>query len=261
MSTKRKIILSIIGVIIFIYLAIYTVLTPFIRGVVVDEITKRPVENAWVMATATIATRTIAGDVGGTYLISRPHLRTGKDGVFYIFPKLYPSIPTPFTFGNMKKRLIIAVRVMDGKRAEVNLSEGWWRRFFFEFIPVKFVVRKEDDIYMELATLTGYCTAGGFGLLQMNRSEKCDSWELEYTITQYEKLLTELNQPNNVRQKIMYSGALRVLSNLYLKKEKYEKALQLLKTARDFDLIQRLDTTSRDYDVRIMELEKKVARQ
>ena len=149
MTTRRKVILSIIGIIVLIYLGIYTVLTPFIRGVVVDETTKQPVENAWVMATASIGTRTIAGDVGGTYAISRRHLRTGKDGVFYIFPKLYPSIPTPYTFGNMKKSLNLTVRVMDGKRAEVNLTSEWWKRVIFFTVSVK-----KDERNFEELTIT-----------------------------------------------------------------------------------------------------------
>ena len=52
MKKRNKAILVILGIIVVIYLGVYTVLTPFIRGVVVDETTKQPVENAWVMATA-----------------------------------------------------------------------------------------------------------------------------------------------------------------------------------------------------------------
>ena len=145
MKKRNKAILVILGIIVVIYLGVYTVLTPFIRGVVVDETTKQPVENAWVMATASIGTRTVAGDVGGTFLISRPHLRTGKNGVFYIFPKLYPSIPTPFTFGNMKKRLHITVRVMDGKRSEMDLSGDWWKKLLFVTSAVKDIRRSAEE--------------------------------------------------------------------------------------------------------------------
>src|SRR5690606_38772736 len=130
MKNRTKVILVILGVVGALYLAVYTVLTPFIRGVVIDAETKEPVADAWVMVTASIGTRTVAGDVAGTFIISRPHLRTGKNGVFYVFPKLFPTIPTPFTFGNIKKRLEATVRVMDGRRAEVNLSKDWWKRVF-----------------------------------------------------------------------------------------------------------------------------------
>lgn len=258
MSTKRKIILSIIGVVVFIYLAVYTVLTPFIRGVVIDETTGQPVESAWVMATASIGTRTIAGDVGGTFLISRPHLRTGKDGVFYIFPKLYPTIPTPFTFGNEKKRLNVIIRVMDGKRAEVDLTKNWWMRVLFAVTSVKFVDRKEDDIYGELAAISGYCTAGGFGFLQMNRSEKCDSWELDYAIEDHERYLEKIFATANISQQVHYSTTLYRLSLLYERKNDFKKALELIKKVQNYDLKQGLSLNLKKYDGRIIELENKL---
>lgn len=257
-TTRRKVILCIIGIIAFIYLGVYTVLTPFIRGVVVDETTKQPVENAWVMATATIGTRTIAGDTGGTFLISRPHLRTGKNGVFYIFPKLYLSIPTPYTFGNIKKNLNITLRIMDGKRGEANLTKNWWKKFLFEVISVKFVDRKEDDIYKELASLRGYCTAGGFGLLQVNRSDRCDNWELEYTIVEHERALKKISQPKDVFESIAYSGILRALSRLYQQKSDYVKALEYVIAARDFDLQQKLNSSLHNYDFKINEFQNKL---
>jgi hypothetical protein len=232
--------------------------TPFIRGAVIDETTGQPVEDAWVMATAGVSTRTIAGDIGGTFLISCPHLRTGKDGTFNIFPRLYPSIPTPFSFGNMKKDLNIIVRAKDGKRAEVNLSKYWWKRFFFAVIPVKFVDRKEDDIYRELATLTGYCTSGGFGLLQVNSSEKCDDWELNYAIEEHERYLEKIFATVNISQQVYYSTSLYRLSLLYERKNDFEKALELVKEVQSYDLKQGLSLNLKKYDGRILELENKL---
>ena len=234
MKKRNKAILVILGIIVVIYLGVYTVLTPFIRGVVVDETTKQPVEDAWVMATATIGTRTIAGDTGGTYAISCRHLRTGKEGVFYVFPQLYPSIPTPFTFGNMKKSLNVTVRVMDGRRAEMNLTRGWWKRLLFVSIPVQQDERKIEDIRLELANIYSYCTDGMFFPIYRYGSQLCDDWELDYAIALHESFITRLGEPKNIAQDVLYTGAMGRLAHLYERKGEYKKALATLVAVRDF---------------------------
>ena len=256
MTTRRKVILSIIGIIVLIYLGIYTVLTPFIRGVVVDETTKQPVENAWVMATASIGTRTIAGDVGGTYAISRRHLRTGKDGVFYIFPKLYPSIPTPYTFGNMKKSLNLTVRVMDGKRAEVNLTSEWWKRVIFFTVSVKKDERNFEELRLELTNLFTYCTDGLFFPIYRYGSQICDAWELDYTIVMYENLIIKLGEPRNTKQDAFYVGVMGGLANLYERRGDYKKALEALTTIRDVEKKYKSDLSR--YQQRIDAFEEKL---
>ncbi len=258
MTTRSKVILSIIGVIAFLYLGAYTVLTPFIRGVVVDDTTKQPVENAWVMATASIGTRTVAGDVGGIYAISRRHLRTGKDGVFYIFPKLYLSFPTPYTFGTMKKRLNLTVRVMDGKRAEVNLTNEWWKRIIFITLPVRHEEREEKQVYYELSTLYGYCTIGGYSFIQGYRSEKCDNWELDYAVASHEIFLKKVSALLSTRQEVYYVSTLYHLAVLYKQKGEFVKALELAKKARTFALQEGLTLNLREYDNQIVDLENRL---
>lgn len=258
MTTRRKVILSIIGGIVFIYLGVYTVLTPFIRGVVVDDTTKQPVENAWVMATASIGSRTVAGDVGGTYAISRRHLRTGKDGVFYIFPKLYLSFPTPYTFGNMKKSLNLTVRVMDGKRAEVNLTNDWWKRVIFITLPVRYEEREEKQLYYELSALYGYCTTGGYSFIQGYRLEKCDNWELDYAVAAHEIFLKKVSALLSTREEVYYVSTLYHLAVLYKQKGEFVKALELAKKARTFALQQDLTLNLREYDDQIVDLENRL---
>jgi hypothetical protein len=260
MKKRNKAIFVILGIIVVIYLGVYTVLTPFIRGVVVDEKTKQPIENAWVMATAGTATRTIAGDTGGTYAISSRHLRTGKDGIFYVFPKLYPSIPTPFTFGNMKKSLNITVRVMDGRRAEMNLTRDWWKRLLFVTIPMQYVERTNAQINSELSGLSAYCTSGGYFFVQGKRAELCDMWELEYVIAEHERFIQALKVPKNVLQETYYSGTLRVIANLYRKKGDYRKSLQYLIDARNFDKKRGTDLLLHNYESQINELEKEISK-
>ena len=54
--------------------------TPEIRGVVLDEETKKPVEGAWITATLGIKTKTVAGDTYNYLSVDSPHTRTDKDG-------------------------------------------------------------------------------------------------------------------------------------------------------------------------------------
>lgn len=245
------------SIIVIVYFAVYTVLTPFIRGVVIDAETKKPVENAWVMATVDVDTRTIAGNVGSTYAISRRHLRTGKDGVFTISPKMYLSIPTPFTFGNTGRELNITIRVMGGKRAEMDFTKSWWKIILFATTPVKYMDRKDDDISFELRTLYDYCTTGTFFMIYRSGSERCDNWELDYTIVEHERFIKKLGQPKNVDQETYYSKATGCLSGLFKRKDNYEKALEYLKTSRDFDKKRGLSISSED-ETEINELEKKL---
>jgi len=231
-TTRRKVILSIIGIIAFLYLGVYTVLTPFIRGVVVDDTTKQPVENAWVMATASIASRTVAGDVGGTYAISRRHLRTGKDGVFYIFPKLYLSFPTPYTFGTMKKNLNLTVRVMDGKRAEPNLTNDWWKRFILITVPVLKAGRTEEQLHYDLSYLSGYCVNG---MRIQGNVEVCDMWELEYTIAEHERYIKALEKDASKKTEASLWWNRKNLAYLYIRKNEYRKALDIFITLKEQD--------------------------
>ena len=41
-----------LAAIIVLYLIFFSVITPYIRGVVIDKETKKPLENAWIMAVA-----------------------------------------------------------------------------------------------------------------------------------------------------------------------------------------------------------------
>ena len=266
MTERRKVILLIVGVVAFIYLGVYSVFTPFIRGVVVDETTKQPVEDAWVMATAWVGVRTIAGDGGGIFFISRPHLRTGKGGVFYVFPKLHLSVPTLFTFGNMKKGLGIAVRTKDGGWAQADITKKWWHRLVFVTLPVTHTKREERAVCSELSALCGYCTKGGYSYMETTggyfnfvhglRTELCDNWELEYTMSEHEKFLAKLSTLKNASQRVDYARTLYSLALLHKRKGEVEKALELVKRVRDFDLEQGSSWNQRMYNDQIAELDR-----
>lgn len=245
-------------VIVVLYFAIYTVLTPFIRGRVIDAQTGKPVEDAWVIAIAGIDTRTIAGDVGSSYAISRHHLRTGKDGIFTIFPKMYFSIPTPFSFGNKSRELKITVRVKDGKRAETDLTKSWWKRILIVTVPVKDEVRDESEVSKELSTISGYCTTGMYFPIYRAGSELCDDWEMEYIILENNKFLKQTSKLVNTDQKVNYSSTLYRLALLYKRKNEIKKALDLFKAVKDFDSNLGLEWRLNEYKEHIEELERRL---
>ena len=87
-----------LATIIILYLIFFSVITPYIRGVVIDKETKKPLENAWIMAVAGTTVLTVAGDVSSYHLITRPHTRTDKDGRFSIPPRIFFSFPPPSDF-------------------------------------------------------------------------------------------------------------------------------------------------------------------
>jgi hypothetical protein len=113
---------------VFLYLVFYTVATPYIKGVVVDATTKKPVENAWVIVAAGTIYSNIAGGMEDTREISSPHTRTDKNGVFTVRPKIFFSIPfpPPLGFGMYAGHITAMVRAADGRRAEIKMNRYWW---------------------------------------------------------------------------------------------------------------------------------------
>ncbi len=223
-------------VIVVLYFAIYTVLTPFIRGRVIDAQTGKPVEDAWVIAIAGIDTRTIAGDVSSSYAISRHHLRTGKDGTFTIFPKMYFSIPTPFSFGNKSRELKITVHVKDGKRAETDLTKSWWKRILIVTVPVKHEVRDGREVSKELSSLTTYCIHGKSIPGYRYSNESCDSWELEYVLREYEVFIQQMKE--NKSNKNMETNlwlAYQQIALLYKMKGDYPSAISIYEHLKKTD--------------------------
>ena len=57
MKKPVKFAIMTLAAIIVLYLIFFSVITPYIRGVVIDKETKKPLENAWIMAVAGTTTR------------------------------------------------------------------------------------------------------------------------------------------------------------------------------------------------------------
>ncbi len=73
---------AIIGVLAGLYYIFGFIRTPEIHGVVLDQETKQPIENAWITATLSLKIATIQGNVHVHPSVAPPHLRTNKEGRF-----------------------------------------------------------------------------------------------------------------------------------------------------------------------------------
>lgn len=249
---------------VFLYFALYTVLTPSIRGVVFDEITAKPVEDAWVIATAFTGVISLAGSGGGnTYLITSRHTRTDKNGAFSIPPRFFFGIPTPLDFAKTRGNCTISVRVSDGRRAEVDVHPDWWKKIISLDIPVGPKVRNVEEVRSDLNKLVSYCLSGSYApIYSPYTSTACDKWEMAFVIAEQEKLLRLLsNLKDEIDRKVYYPRALYTLALLHKHNGEYGKALQLARKARNMDLQNKIKWHIVEYDELIKEMETQLKQQ
>ena len=127
------------------------------------------------------------------------------------------------------------MRVTHGRRIEMDLSKYLKKWSFSLDIPVRQEDRKPEDTNRELSNLFTYCTNGLYFPVYSYGSELCDEWELEYTIAENERFVRELHEPRDALQRTYYVAALGGLAYLNQRKGDYEKALDYIIKARDFD--------------------------
>jgi hypothetical protein len=268
-------------VIITLYLVFFSVITPYIRGVIIDKETKKPVENAWVMAVAGTTVLTVAGDVSSYRLLTRPHTRTDKNGHFTIPPRIYFSFPPPMTFGMSTFELRIDIYAPGGKRGAVEVIEAkraipnsvsqdeegiikTWpivRKMAVNvLIPVKNVSMTQSQTTEELGWLSTYCNTGRYYFARPFVERGCDSFEADYVISELLKVVESIGtlQNINIDQRTYYAGALASLGRLYKKKGDYRKAIGYFVAVRDFDKKRNVDINLRIYDKHIKELKEKL---
>ena len=218
-----------LAAIIVLYLIFFSVITPYIRGVVIDKETKKPLENAWIMAVAGTTSLTVAGDVSSYHLITRPHTRTDKDGRFSIPPRIFFSFPPPLTFGMSTFELRIdiyapggkrgAVEVIDGKRAipspvsqdEEATITAWpiVRKVAVNvLIPVKNISMTQEQTKEELGWLGRYCDSGRYYFARPFVEGGCDNFEADYVISELLKVVESIGSPQNIDQETYYAGGL-----------------------------------------------------
>jgi hypothetical protein len=266
-------------VIITLYLIFFSVITPYIRGVVIDKETKKPLENAWIMAVAGTTSLTVAGDVSSYHLITRPHTRTDKDGRFSIAPRIFFSFPPPLTFGMSKFELRIDIYAPGGKRGAVEVIEAkraipkpvsqdedteikaWpvLRNVTVSlFVLVKNVSMIQSQTTEELGWLATYCNTGRYYFARPFVEGGCDNFEADYVISELLKVVESIGTLQNIDQRTYYAGALASLGRLYKKKGDYRKAIGYFVAVRDFDKKRNVDINLRIYDKHIKELKEKL---
>lgn len=230
--------------------------TPEIRGIVLDEETKQPVEGAWISGTIGIKTKTVAGDVGGVVSLESPHTRTGKEGIFMIPRKKIKKPPFPVSFGSEVDRIGIGARAVDDREGGIILEgvdlKEFLRREIVEIkIEIKPVERTEEEYFSHLQSLYNYCLTGRFGIEIPPVEGGCDEWELNFAIIKHERYLNKnlINEKNRSHNSII----LEQLGYLYEKKEKFEKAIENLRRAKEIRFFR-----SQDLEKEIERIQQKI---
>jgi hypothetical protein len=265
-------------------LASCSIRTPEIKGVVLDEETKQPVEGAWVHATLEIETRTIQGEVNDILSVDRPHTRTDKYGRFTVLPKKFKKPLPPVGFGTEVLAFRVGASTVDDKGGGFRYFGGDYRKHFGEgdgnpqkvlrknaielTIHVKPIVRTESESFSHLQSLYKYCLTGRFGVEGPAVEGGCDEWELDFAIAKHERYLERYKNPKIIEKPpygvskwqgiIHYSNVLRCLAHLYKRKGDYKKSLDAFSVVVEFDKKHDLSFHSEEHQREIKELQQKL---
>ena len=228
--------------------------TPEIRGVVLDEETKEPVEGAWVTSNIEIRTKTVAGDVTSVVSVAPPHLRTDKQGRFVIPLKKFKKSLPPIGFGTEVRSFGVSARTADWRGGGLEIKDQLGindkidvtvyirsiEKYEEEQIAayIKEGVTKERALeimegerFSSLQALYNYCLTGRFSVEVPPVESGCDEWELNYAIKKHERYLERYPKTEETRSHV--SIVLEQLGLLYERKSEYEKAIEYLKKARE----------------------------
>jgi hypothetical protein len=213
--------------------------TPEIRGVVLDEETKHPVEGAWVSATIGVKTKTVGGDVGQVVSLDPPHTRTSREGRFVIPRKKLKKPSFPVSFGSEIDSLGIGARTVDDKCGGIDFKGEKLKEFLKKAkweltIYIKPIERNEIEYFSHLQSLYKYCLTGRFGIEVPPVEGGCDEWELDYVIAKHEKYLERYK--DHVEKEVN-TVIFDHLAYLYEKRGNFNKAIETLK--RSIALIER----------------------
>lgn len=265
-----------------VYYLFCTVRTPAITGVVIDKETKKPVENAWIMAVIETTTRNFGGENSEYYVLNRPHTRTDKEGRFSVPSHRRYSAPPPLEWGMSKTRLRIDVYAPGGKRGAIDIpvrkrvgisvpqdeeatigpGRSLSDKGFTVMIPVKHVPMTIEEKKEDLGWLRGGCVRNGrFGFAwQIIPSDGCDAYELDYLIEAYERFADELKKNMNTDSDshVLYWSSQKHLSSIYEDKGDYQRALELLVSVRTDYKKEGLTINLYQLEVKIKELQQKI---
>jgi tetratricopeptide (TPR) repeat protein len=202
--------------------------TPEIRGVVLDEETRQPVEEAWITATLGIKTKTVGGDVRKYLSVEIPHTRTDKSGRFTIPSKRFKKPSFPFGFGTDIESFGLGASTVDDRGGSLNLTEFLDRGKADVTIYIKPDHTKdtEEEYFTYLQGLYNYCLTGRFYVEVPPVEGGCDEWELNYAITKHANYLERYRDSI---EKDVNTVIFDRLANLYEKKSDYRKAIETLR--------------------------------
>jgi hypothetical protein len=180
--------------------------TPEIKGLVLDEETKQPVEGAWVHAGVWVKTKTFAGDVGQVRSLDSPHTRTGKDGRFIISDRIVKTPYFPYGLGSQVTKFSVGAATLDksGKQ-DINVEEinkgkveviiyledvdKVWEKENQHIPPERLEEARERNTFSALQGLYQYCLTGRSSVEVPAVKEGCDEWELDFAIKKHERYL------------------------------------------------------------------------
>jgi hypothetical protein len=232
--------------------------TPEIQGVVLDEETKQPVEEAWIHATLEIMTQTVQGEVETILRVEPAHTRSNQKGEFKIPPKEFKKPSFPLGLDTKIKNFSVSANTIDDRGGGYYLKDYEGKKKIEVIIYVKSEkgIPDERDYSASLQALYSYCFGGRLAGEVPAVEGGCDEWELDYVITKHERFLNRLGEPKTMDERIQYSGTMHDLGYLYKRKKDYKKALETFTKARDFDSKRKMDLWLREYEIQINELQR-----
>lgn len=254
-------------------LASCNIRTPEIKGVVLDEETRQPVEGAWVRATMEIYSKTIAGDVHNSLSIDKPHTRTDKQGEFVIPSGSFKKPALPIGFGTEAVNIGIGASTVDDRGGRINIKGEKLKKLLGKknvelTIYVKPFERSENEYFYHLQSLYSYCLTGRSSVEVPPVEGGCDEWELNYAIAKHEGYLEKYKDPKIVEKPpygvskwdeiIRYSNALSSLAHLYKRKGDYKKSLDAFNRVVEFDKKHGLSFHSEEHESEIKGLQQKL---
>ncbi len=248
-----KIIMVLVSGILFSGLAACHIKTPEIHGIVLDEETKQPVEEAWIHSTLEIKTKTIQGNVYNVLSVDRPHTRTDSDGKFIIPSQKFKKPVPPLGFGAEVKSFGVSANTVDWKGGGLEIKDLLGKRKVELVIYIRSREKDDEekinsyikdgvsreraleiiemDYFSSLQALYNYCLTGRFSVEVPPVEGGCDEWELNYAITKHEGYLEKF--PKTEQTRSHNTIILEQIGRLYEKKGELEKAIEYLKKAKE----------------------------
>lgn len=249
---------AIIGVLAGLYYIFGFIRTPEIHGVVLDQETKQPVENAWITATLSLKIATIQGNVHVHPSVAPPHLRTNKEGRFVIPRQSFRQPLPPVAFGTDPIAFTLFVETIDDKQGEMDLKPSLWKWKAEVTVYLKTTTMTEVQYNAYLQSLYSYCTIGRSGVEVPPVREGCDTWELDYAIKKHERFIQKLVMLSVVDQNTNLWGTRRNLAYLYKQGKDYKKALNIFEDLRKADEKRGSTMWLREFEIQINELKKMI---